>query len=241
MSRAPPGAEPSSINIPPMNDRPVPRSRERTLASIRVGVAALRTNPMRTVLSTLGVIIGVAALVAVLSLGDGMEAFARSQVERTTGVQNVYVLPVMSDTVDGIMIARANVTRLDEADAREAARLPGAAGASVSLSGTTLIRAPGGGRDRAARVTAASVGSAAMYGVKLHRGRFFTAAEAEADTPAVVLSYLAAGAVSPGAPEGAMGQVLELRGTPVRVAGILKPDEKDKGLAVYVPLAAGPK
>jgi putative ABC transport system permease protein len=216
-------------------------SRVSSLASIRVGVAALRTNPMRTVLSTLGVIIGVAALVAVLSLGDGMEAFARSQVERTTGVQNVYVSPVTADMVDGILVARTRVTQLGDAEAREAARLPGAAGASVTLSGTTMIRPPAGGRDRAARVTAASAGTAAMYGVEMEAGRFFTDAEAASDTPGAVVSHLAAVALSPGAPAAIVGRVLQLRGAPVRVVGVVKADERDQGLAIYIPLAAAPR
>ncbi len=220
-----------------MNETSGRRSRVSSLASIRVGVAALRTNPTRTVLSTLGVIIGVAALVAVLSLGDGMEAFARSQVERTTGVQNVYVSPVTADVVDGIQVARTRVTLFGDAEAREAARLAGAAGASVTLSGTTMIRPPAGGRDRAARVTAASAGTAAMYGVEMGSGRFFTDADLASDTAAVVLSHLAAAALSPGAPNALLGRVLSLRGTPMRVAGILKADEKDQGLAVYVPLS----
>ena len=46
-------------------------------------------NPLHTLLSTLGIVIGVAALVAILSLGDGMEAFARKQIERTTNYKVV--------------------------------------------------------------------------------------------------------------------------------------------------------
>jgi putative ABC transport system permease protein len=216
-------------------------SRVSALASIRVGFAALRSNPMRTLLSTLGVIIGVGALVAVLSLGDGMEAFARSQVERTTSIQNVMVSPVTADTVDGILVARERVFLFGEAEAREAGRLPRAAGASVTFSGTTMIRPPAGGRERAARVTAATTGTAELYGVEMHRGRFFTPAEAVADTPAVVVSHLAALALSPGAPDALLGRVLQLRGTPVRVSGILKAQEGDQGLAVYVPFSIGGK
>ena len=39
-------------------------------SSLRVGFDTLRANPLRTLLSTLGIIMGVAALVSVLSLGD---------------------------------------------------------------------------------------------------------------------------------------------------------------------------
>ena len=103
-----------------MSDSPGRSS--RALASARVGVQALRTNPMRTLLATLGVIIGVAALVAVLSLGDGMESYVRSQVSRTTSVQNVLVIPVTADTVDGILVARARPRLVGLGDVADAER-----------------------------------------------------------------------------------------------------------------------
>ena len=57
--------------------------------SFRVSVATLRASPFRTFLSTLGIIIGVASLVAVLSLGDGMQQFVRRQVSETTDLQAI--------------------------------------------------------------------------------------------------------------------------------------------------------
>src|SRR4029450_3545687 len=53
-----------------------------SLPSIHVGLATLKVNPLRTMLSTLGVIIGAGSLVAVLSLGDGAGSFARRGVRR---------------------------------------------------------------------------------------------------------------------------------------------------------------
>ena len=41
-------------------------------SSLAVGLEALRANPLRTVLSTLGVVMGVGAMVSVLSMGDGV-------------------------------------------------------------------------------------------------------------------------------------------------------------------------
>ena len=54
------------------------------LSSVAIGIETLRSNPRRTVLSTLGVIIGTAALVAVRSLGDGMERMGRDEITRIT-------------------------------------------------------------------------------------------------------------------------------------------------------------
>src|SRR3954453_14231270 len=111
------------------------------VAASRVGLDALRVNPLRTTLSTLGVIIGVASLVAVLSLGDGMEAYARGQLSRTTSVQNVVVAPVTSDTVDGLTVDRPGWTRFERADAADAERaIPGLQGISLAVSATAPLR-----------------------------------------------------------------------------------------------------
>ena len=144
-----------------MSDSSRPGARTSARASIRVGVAALRVNPMRTLLATLGVIIGVASLVAVLSLGDGMEAYARRQVERTTSVQNVTISPVTADTVDGILVAREQWTLLGKDEVADAERsVRGARAVGMAYNGTTLFTPPAGGRQRAARVAAATASMA---------------------------------------------------------------------------------
>lgn len=43
------------------------------LTAIRLALATLRLNPLRTSLSTLGIVMGAASLAAVLALGDGAE------------------------------------------------------------------------------------------------------------------------------------------------------------------------
>ena len=212
----------------------------RVMRSVAVGVETLRANPLRTVLSTLGVVIGVAALVAVLSLGDGMENYARSELAKTTSVQNVFVNPVTSDTVDGIRVARETVPIFSLADARDArAAIPGVSAVSMTYSGVTFVQAPDG-RRRAARVTAALPSTAAMYDVKAEHGRFFTEAETEANAPVVVVSPELAEALSPGAPAAVVGKAFEFRGGARTVVGVLpKMERAEQGMAAYVPLPGG--
>ncbi|HKP75705.1 MAG TPA: ABC transporter permease, partial [Longimicrobiaceae bacterium] len=214
--------------------------RPSPLSSIRVGILAMRGNPMRTLLATLGVIIGVASLVAVLSLGDGMEKYARNQVEKTTSVQNVYLAPITSDTVDGMLVAREHWPLFGKEDVADGERrVRGVSGVAMTFSGTTFIESPGGGRARAARVSAATASVATMYSVDLRWGRFFTAAEVAGDAPVAVVSHVTAVALSSGRPAGLLGQTLRLRGKAVRVVGIGAPDPRDRGLSVYVPLGLG--
>src|SRR5258707_8109630 len=71
------------------------------IESARVGTDALRANPLRTVLSTTGVIIGVAALVAAFAITDGVEVWSRDMLARESSVQDVAVTPVTMEMVNG--------------------------------------------------------------------------------------------------------------------------------------------
>ena len=95
-------------------------SRQTLPLSVRVGVQTLRANPMRTVLSTLGVVMGAASLVAVLSLGDGAERFAREQIERR-GLQMVAIAAKTNDTVDGLQVPRTEYPRFTPDDMKDLA------------------------------------------------------------------------------------------------------------------------
>ena len=48
---------------------------------IMVAMAAIRANVMRAVLTTLGIIIGVAAVIAMVALGEGAQSRVESQIQ----------------------------------------------------------------------------------------------------------------------------------------------------------------
>ena len=107
--------------------------------ALRVGLATLRENPLRTFLSTLGVTIGVASLVAVLSLGDGMERYGTDRI-RGEGMQLVTVSLSSADTaavtvpvIDSRPAAVSGSATESEADAETA---------TVPRSGTEPVPAP---------------------------------------------------------------------------------------------------
>ena len=113
-------------------------------ASLRVGLDTLRGNPLRTVLSTLGVIMGVTSLVAVLSIGDGMAAYARDQIERTTDLQALSITPVMFRTVEGHLVSRADPLAFTTDDRDSvAAAVNGLGTARLSFTGQTSFTVPG--------------------------------------------------------------------------------------------------
>ncbi|MBX2900121.1 MAG: ABC transporter permease [Cyclobacteriaceae bacterium] len=69
----------------------------------------IRANLFHTVLSVLGIIIGVGALVSILSLIDGMEELARNQISQTTSLNGIMVQPEAYRNVNGVRIKKDSV------------------------------------------------------------------------------------------------------------------------------------
>ena len=106
----------------------------RFTTSVSVGFETLRSNPLRTILSTLGIVIGTAALVSVLSVGDGMERLIRQQVASTTDLQRLAVTPRMFRIIEGTPFPQPNPARFTVADAE---LLRAALGDSATVNMTT--------------------------------------------------------------------------------------------------------
>jgi len=85
-------------------------------ASLLIGVRGLGANPLRTALSTLGIVVGVGALVSILAMGDGVERVARAQIERTTDLQTVAVTPRTTERIDGVSVPIHDRVHLGETE-----------------------------------------------------------------------------------------------------------------------------
>ena len=77
--------------------------------SFALAFANIRSNIFHTVLSVLGIVIGVAALVSILSLIDGMEEFARNQIAQTTSVNAISISSETHKLVNKVRIRRDTV------------------------------------------------------------------------------------------------------------------------------------
>jgi putative ABC transport system permease protein len=74
--------------------------------SFALAFANIRSNIFHTFLSVLGIVIGVAALVAILSLIDGMEKFAREQISTTTSLNGIMIQSEVYKTVNDIRLRK---------------------------------------------------------------------------------------------------------------------------------------
>ena len=74
--------------------------------SFGLAFANIRSNLFHTFLSVLGIVIGVAALVSILSLIDGMEGLAREQISSTTSLNAIMVQSNSHKNVNDVRIKR---------------------------------------------------------------------------------------------------------------------------------------
>jgi putative ABC transport system permease protein len=208
------------------------------LPSVRVAVQTLRANPVRTVLSTLGIVMGAASLVGVLSLGDGAEAFARQQIERR-GLHVISVTARTTDTVDGLAVPRSSfpIFSVDQQRALSAAVM---AGAQVLLTteGTGTFTTRPGGVARAALVTGA-FGTPQAAGFNVAHGRFVSGEEMTSGAPVAVISdRLATELAGGGAAATVVGTTLDLQRRAWTIVGVLEAFRGERLFAIIVPLPA---
>lgn len=205
-----------------------------SLASFAVGVQTLRTNPLRTMLSTLGIIIGVAALVSILSLGDGLEAFSRQQIAETTDLQIVAVQSRMVDVIDGVAIRRDSVPALDGAMARDLTReLGGRATASVSMSASLLVGWPDDTLRIASVVTGAAPAPPLASTDSVLAGRWLGAGDA--DSAVIVLGSKLAGDLDLD-PARIVGKYVRAGPIEARIIGVVDGPNAQRVARAWLPL-----
>lgn len=86
---------------------------KRIAQSFLLALGNIRSNFFHTFLSVLGIVIGVAALVSILSLIDGMEEYAREQITQTTSVNAIIVQTNAHRDVNGVRLRKDTFAVID--------------------------------------------------------------------------------------------------------------------------------
>ena len=208
--------------------------------SISVGFETLRANPLRTILSTLGIVIGVGALVSVLSVGDGMERLARDQIGRTTDLQRISVTPRLFRLIDGTPFPISDPLKFSLAEAAAVRKVVGDSTiVNMVVTGVALVTARRDTTPYMTQVTGMLMRDARLADSLILGGRVFTDAEAAAGAPVVVVTYRLAADVAHGRqPSAVVGDTLLFQGQPRQVVGVLKAELNDRTRRALMPVAA---
>jgi len=187
------------------------------LMSMRIALRALRVNTLRSTLTMLGIIIGVAAVITMIAVGSGAQARIEDQI-RSLGSNLIIVLPG-SVTAGGARLGLGSRNTLTEEDAVAIQRDI----AEVQAAGPALR---GGGQV----VYGNSNWSTIFYGVTpeylearrwiIESGDSFDAADLSGATKVALIGRTVANALF--GDSDPVGQVIRIRKVPFTVTGVLE-------------------
>lgn len=201
----------------------------------RVAVTALRANRLRSALTMLGVIIGVAAVVMLVAIGTGAKQYVESQVQ---GLGSNLLLVVPGELTFG---SAPTSSRLTLADVDEIGRVAGDRQrvAATVTSGETL-RA--GNAELFATVQGVTETVPDVFVRPVARGEFLRRSDVDTRRRVVVLG--ASAATSLFGDRDAVGRQVTIAGVRFRVIGVLARTGSsslagaDPDLTVYIPITA---
>jgi len=212
------------------------RTRTRLLGSLRMGLLALRNSPARTTLSTLGVVIGVAGLVAILAFGDGLATMLEGQQGPIEAAGAFTVIPGLTERVDYVSVTPSNIAHFTDSDLVEIQRRLGNRG-TAALSNQIGVRfTPPGGQDSgAAYVLASTPELVPVRGWRVEHGRSLQQQDLDEPLAVAVVSSDALPLWGLGSPDEAIGQEVELLGRSFEIIGVKRPDPVLLGARILIP------
>ena len=96
---------------------------KRLVSAMRIAFRALQVNKLRSALTMLGIVIGVAAVIATAAIGSGAKQRIQQQIA-SIGSNTIIVLPG-SLTSSGLRMGTGNAVTLSETDGRTSRSVPG--------------------------------------------------------------------------------------------------------------------
>ena len=192
--------------------------------TLRVALRALRRNTLRSILTALGIIIGVGAVITMVSIGNGAKAQVEAQVA-SLGQNLITVMPgsFSSGGMRGGFGSSATLTPEDaEAIANE---VPGVDGLSPEVRDRNQILA--NGLNWNTNVNGVGPDYVYVRNWPIASGAMFTDQDVKSLAKVCVIGRTVADQVFPN--EDPIGQTLRIRNLPFRILGVLSP----KGFSVF--------
>lgn len=202
---------------------------------LALSLEALRAHRLRYALSGLAIAVGIAAVVLLVSIGEGTRRFVQTQVS-AFGTTLVGVHRGRVET-QGIPGAAGGARPLTLDDARALRRIPGLVAATPYAWGTALVR--GGGRQRRVIVQGVTAELPRAWQFRVAEGEFLPAADWDRRMPVTVLGpRLARELFGSRSPVGERVRIGEAR---FRVIGVMEPKGQFVGFdlddTAYIPVA----
>jgi putative ABC transport system permease protein len=202
------------------------------MENLRMALGSLKAHKMRSILTMIGIIIGVGAVIIVVAIGQGGEAMLKTQL---TGPGNT--IELFYQPSDEEIQANPNIfneAAFEQEDIRALEKIPEIK--QVVASSSQLSKASFGQETVDASTTGVSQAFFEMNDIKAEKGRSFTAADFLGGRRVGIVSYSMQEELFGG--ESPVGRVVRIGVQPIEIVGVL---EKPTGLfafgamQIYVP------
>ena len=182
-----------------------------------VALKALRRNAMRTALTALGMIIGVAAVIVMVAIGTGASASIQSQIQ--SAGSNIVMVTAGSGGFGPVRQGQGAVTTLTAEDADAIRReVPGVRYISPGLNTRTQVVAAAGNWNT--QIQGAGSDLAAIRSWPAQFGAFFTEEDVTAARKVAVLGSVVRDQLF-GAGVDPTGEIVRIKNQPFQVIGVL--------------------
>ena len=204
--------------------------------SIKMALDGMVSNKLRTFLTLLGIIIGVGAVIAMVSLGCGVKESIKDNISKLGS--NLLMVSAGGRTATGARLAAGEGAHLtfDDMLAIEK-QVDGIAGISASVNSSYQLVA--GNQNWTSRVEGTTPSNFAIQNYELEDGRLFTERDMNSRARVAVIGKTVADNLFPG--ENPVGQIMRVKKAPFQIIGVLKPKGssgmgQDQDDTVIIPL-----
>ena len=194
----------------------------RFLESVRIALQAIGANRLRSALTTLGILIGVAAVIVLVAVGNGASVAVQSSIE-SLGTNLILVQPGSQTGAGGVRGGLGSATSLTIDDARalhDATLAPDVAAAAPSVN--TRVTAVAGNQNWTPQTfTGTTPDYARIRTMDVTDGALFSDADVTSRQRVVVVGQTVVDHLFAG--QSPVGSTLKLNRVTYRVVGVLAP------------------
>lgn len=205
---------------------------------IRVSLNSLRTNMLRSLLTMLGIIIGVAAVITIVAIGKGSTATITSQIN-SMGNNLLMIYPYAPyDGSSTMSFSQTKGISLEDIEALEQQKSV----ADVAPSTTTSADITWSRNKVSGQIEATSLAFIHVKKLSLAQGRSFTHFEVDKRLNVVVLGNDAARNIFGPNASRAVGETIMIKQLPFKVVGVLtnsNSNMSNSSQQVYIPITTG--
>ena len=178
--------------------------------ALRVSIRAIAANGLRSMLTTLGMVIGVGSVIVLIAVGQGAQKGVQDQI-RGLGTDLIFIKPAAAAAGPGGGGARggpgsASTLTKSDSDALAAANLPGVAGVAPQIS--VDVQAIAGANNQGVTLIGTTPEYSVVRSAPLAEGSFITQADIDKKSLNLVLGSEISKTLFPDG--GALGQTVRL-------------------------------